>query len=72
MIALATSPALAPGKAAPYVIAAYIVFLAIVLIYVAIMAKRLRSNERDLAQLKREVEQRDAVEADQREREPVA
>ena len=72
MIALATSPALAPGKAAPYVIAAYIVFLAIVLIYVAIMAKRLRSAERDLAQLKREVEQRDAVEADQREREPVA
>ena len=72
MIALATSPALAPGKAAPYVIAAYIVFLAIVLIYVAIMAKRLRSTERDLAQLKREVEQRDAVEADQREREPVA
>ena len=72
MIALATSPALAPGKAAPYVIAAYIVFLAIVLIYVAIMAKRLRSNERDLAQLKREVEQRDAVEAVQREREPVA
>ena len=72
MIALATSPALAPGKAAPYVIAAYIVFLAIVLIYVAIMAKRLRSTERDLAQLKREVEQRDAVEAVQREREPVA
>ena len=72
MIALATSPALAPGKAAPYVIAAYIVFLAIVLIYVAIMAKRLRSNERDLAQLKREVEQRDAVEAVQREGEPVA
>jgi uncharacterized ion transporter superfamily protein YfcC len=73
MIALATSPALAPGKAAPYVIAAYIVFLAIVLIYVAIMAKRLRSNERDLATLKREVEQRDAIEADAetREREPV-
>jgi hypothetical protein len=73
MIALATSPALAPGKAAPYVIAAYIVFLAIVLIYVAIMAKRLRSTERDLAELKREVEQRDAVRADSeaREREPV-
>jgi Na+/melibiose symporter-like transporter len=73
MIALATSPALAPGKAAPYVIAAYIVFLAIILIYVAIMAKRLRSTERDLADLKRELEQRDAVEADSetREREPV-
>jgi hypothetical protein len=73
MIALATSPALAPGKAAPYVIAAYVVFLAIVLIYVSIMAKRLRSTERDLAELKREVEQRDALEAgsDAREREPV-
>jgi CRP-like cAMP-binding protein len=72
MIALATTPALAPGKAAPYVIAAYIVFLAIVLIYVAIMAKRLRSTERDLAELKREVEQRrSADEEQQRDREPV-
>jgi hypothetical protein len=71
MIALATSPALAPGKAAPYVIAAYIAFLAIVLIYVAIMAKRLRSNERDLADLKREVEQRRSVEEERRDREPV-
>ena len=73
MIALATSPALAPGKAAPYVIAAYIVFLAIVLIYVAIMAKRLRSTEREIQHLKREVEQRNAVGSDSetREREPV-
>jgi type II secretory pathway component PulM len=71
MITLATTPALAPGKAAPYVIAAYIVFLAIVLIYVAIMAKRLRSNERDLAELKREVEQRASVEEERRDREPV-
>jgi hypothetical protein len=70
MIALATSPALAPGKAAPYVIAAYIVFLAIVLIYVAIMAKRLTSTERELAQLKREVERGQVVDADEaRERE---
>jgi hypothetical protein len=72
MIALAASPALAPGKAAPYVIAAYIVFLAIILIYVSIMSKRLRSTERDLAELKREVEQRDSLDSDQREREPVA
>jgi flagellar biosynthesis/type III secretory pathway M-ring protein FliF/YscJ len=61
MIALAVSPALAPGKAAPYVIAAYIVFLAIVLIYVAIMAVRLTRNERDLGQLKRELDQRAAA-----------
>jgi type II secretory pathway component PulM len=71
VIALATTPALAPGKAAPYVIAAYVVFLAIVLIYVAIMAKRLRSTERDLAELKREIEQRGSVEEEQRDREPV-
>jgi hypothetical protein len=56
MTALAVSPALAPGKAAPYVIAAYVVFLAIVLIYVAIMARRLTKTERDLAELKQEVE----------------
>jgi type II secretory pathway component PulM len=69
MIALATTPALAPGKAAPYVIAAYIVFLAIVLIYLAIMAKRLRSTERDLAELKREIDQRPSVDEEQRDRE---
>ena len=56
MSTLAASPALAPGKAAPYVIAAYAVFLAIVLIYVGIMARRLTKTERDLAELKREVE----------------
>ena len=72
MIALATSPALAPGKAAPYVIAAYIVFLALVLIYVAIMARRLIRTQRDLAELKREVERREALETEEREREPVA
>jgi hypothetical protein len=56
MTALAVSPALAPGKAAPYVIAAYVVFLAIVLIYLGIMARRLTKTERDLADLKQEVE----------------
>jgi heme exporter protein CcmD len=62
MSALAVSPALAPGKAAPYVIAAYVVFLAIVLIYLAIMARRLTKTERDLARLKQEVEQSGEVE----------
>jgi hypothetical protein len=57
MTALAVSPALAPGKAAPYVIAAYVVFLAIVLIYVAIMARRLMRTERDLAELKHDLEE---------------
>jgi type II secretory pathway component PulM len=67
MTALAVSPALAPGKAAPYVIAAYAVFLAIVLIYVAIMARRLTKTERDLAELKRDVEQAAALEASEGE-----
>ena len=56
MIGFALSPALAPGKAAPYVIAAYIVFLAIVLIYLTIMARRLTRTERDLAELTRELD----------------
>jgi hypothetical protein len=83
MSALAASPALAPGKAAPYVIAAYAVFLAIVLIYVGIMARRLTKTERDLAELTREVEgsaplggggkleSRTSSEADGRDLEPV-
>jgi len=74
MISLAVSPALAPGKAAPYVIAAYMVFLAVVLIYIGIMARRLLRTQRDLADLKRQVELREAVEAGSdtaREREHV-
>jgi hypothetical protein len=56
MIAFGISPALAPGKAAPYVIAAYVVFLAVILIYVAIMARRLTKTESDLAELKRDLD----------------
>lgn len=70
MSALAVSPALAPGKAAPYVIAAYAVFLAIVLIYVGIMARRLTKTERDLAELKREVEGSAEVEVSEQGAEP--
>ena len=43
-----------------YVAAAYLVFLALVLIYVAIMALRLGRLERDLAELNELAEQRDA------------
>jgi HAMP domain-containing protein len=50
------APALPLHKAGPYVAAAYIVFVAIVLIYVAIMAVRLGRTQRDLARLQREVE----------------
>jgi hypothetical protein len=44
-------PALPLDEAGKYVAAAYLVFLALVLIYVAIMAARLARIERDLADL---------------------
>jgi len=44
-------PALPLHRAGPYVAAAYIVFLALVLIYVAIMASRLSRIERELSEL---------------------
>jgi len=42
-----------------YVAAAYLVFLALVLVYVAIMAARLGRTERDLAELDELAEGRD-------------
>ncbi len=56
---LAQTPALAPGKAAPYVIGAYIVFMALLLIYVSIMATRLARTERELVALNRDLAARD-------------
>jgi predicted S18 family serine protease len=61
-------PALPLHEAGKYVAAAYLVFLALILIYVAIMAVRLGRMERDLGELLELVEERDA----QREREGVA
>jgi hypothetical protein len=52
--------ALPPGDAAPYIVAAYLVFLALVLIYVGIMAAKLSRIQRQLAEL--------AERADPRER----
>ncbi len=75
---LAVAPALPLHTAGKYVAGAYIVFLALVLVYVAIMATRLSRTERDLAELRRDVERRReqaAGEADrgsERERERVA
>ena len=70
----AVAPALPLHSAGKYVAGAYIVFLALVLVYVAIMATRLSRTERDLAELRRDVErQRDEQSRDPgREREPVA
>jgi hypothetical protein len=52
---LAAAPALPLHAAGKYVAGAYIVFVALILIYVAIMARRLVRNERELAELRREV-----------------
>jgi hypothetical protein len=55
---LAEAPALPLHKAGPYVAAAYIVFVAVILIYVTIMAVRLSRNERELIKLRRELSAR--------------
>jgi hypothetical protein len=53
-------PALPLDEAGKYVAAAYLVFLALVLIYVAIMAGRLARVERDLTEITELLEQREA------------
>lgn len=52
------APALPLHSAGKYVAGAYIVFLALVLVYVAIMSTRLSRTERELAQLREDVEAR--------------
>ena len=52
-------PALPLDEAGKYVAAAYLVFLALVLIYVAIMAGRLARIERDLGEVLEALESRD-------------
>jgi hypothetical protein len=59
-------PALPLDEAGKYVAAAYLVFLALVLIYVAIMASRLARIERDLGEVL------EAIESREDERETVA
>jgi predicted S18 family serine protease len=62
-------PALPLDEAGKYVAAAYVVFLALILIYVAIMASRLSRLERDLTELAELVEERRRSEQHE---EPVA
>ena len=52
-------PALPLDDAGPYVAAAYLVFLALILIYVAIMAGKLVRIARDLGELTQLVERRE-------------
>jgi hypothetical protein len=61
-------PALPLDEAGKYVAAAYLVFLALLLVYVGIMAGRLSRLERDLTELNADAAARD----EERERERVA
>jgi hypothetical protein len=60
-------PALPLDEAGKYVAAAYLVFLALILIYVAIMAGRLARIERDLDEVTDLLEKRGAPSEDERE-----
>ena len=60
-------PALPLDDAGPYVAAAYLVFLALILVYVAIMAAKLARIARELGELAEIVERRDAERRDELE-----
>ncbi|MDQ2894889.1 MAG: hypothetical protein M3Y09_04495 [Actinomycetota bacterium] len=66
----AIAPALPLGKSGKFVAGAYLVFVVLILVYVAIMAVRAQRTERELAALQRDVESARAREA-QAEREAV-
>jgi hypothetical protein len=59
MLPLGQAPALPLDEAGKYVAGAYLVFFAIVIIYVAIMGARVGRMERDLAELDALVPERD-------------
>jgi hypothetical protein len=65
-------PALPLDEAGKYVAAAYLVFLALVLIYVAIMAAKLSRIEREVVELAELVERRQSAAPPPRAKEPVA
>jgi hypothetical protein len=69
---LAMAPALPLGKAGKFVAGAYIVFVALILIYVAIMAVRAQRLERELDELRRDVEAARAEREHDRQTESVA
>ncbi len=69
---LAAAPALPLHTAGRYVAGAYIVFLALVLVYVVIMAIRASRTERELLELRRELLERQRAEHVGRDLEHVA
>ena len=64
-------PALPLDDAGPYVAAAYLVFLALVLIYVAIMAAKLARIHREIGELAELAARRETERDDESEREAV-
>ena len=64
-------PALPLDDAGPYVAAAYLVFLALILIYVAIMAGKLVRIARELGELTELVRRRDRDRVDTATEDPV-
>jgi hypothetical protein len=58
---IASAPALPLGTSGKYVAAAYIVFVVLILVYVGIMAMRAQRLERELAELRRDVEEAKAA-----------
>jgi hypothetical protein len=61
-------PALPLDDAGPYVAAAYLVFLALILIYVSIMATKLGRIEREIGEISELVERREAEREQEEER----
>jgi type II secretory pathway component PulM len=74
MFLLAAAPALPLHEAGKYVAGAYVVFLVLILVYVAIMAAKLQRIERELTELAGFAEQRSRANpaAAEREAEDVA
>ncbi len=68
----AAAPALPLHTAGPYVAAAYIVFLLLVIVYVAILAVRTSRTERALEELEKDVKAREQEHESDRDLEGVA
>jgi hypothetical protein len=69
---LAETPALPLDEAGKYVAGAYVVFLVLIVIYVAIMASKLQRMEKELRELASFAEHRADGEATSDEREEVS
>jgi hypothetical protein len=72
LLPFADAPAIPLGEAGKYVAAAYIVFLALLIVYVAIMAAKLQRMERELRELAGFAESRASGEAAATDREKVS